>query len=96
MNYCEMKASCIKGVYRENVLIDRQYALGDIARLIQRVAEKAMDELGTGYSRLKAKHLIWVTCFSEIRINRIPVDGKCLRSIHGREKSGLVCIPGGM
>ena len=50
-----------------------------------------MDELGTGYSRLKAKHLIWVTCFSEIRINRIPVDGEMLEiySWPGKERFGM-------
>ncbi len=91
MNYSELRNTCRKGVYREKVLIDRRYALGDIARLMQSVTEKAMDELGIGYSRLKEKNLIWVMCFMEIGINRMPVEGEMLEIFTwtGKERFGM-------
>lgn len=91
MNYCELKTTCREGVYREKVLIDRQYALGDVARLMQRITEKAMSELGISYSRLEEKHLIWVMCFMEIRINRMPSDGEMLEiyTWPGKERFGM-------
>lgn len=91
MNYCELKTTCREGVYREKVLIDRQYALGDVARLMQRITEKAMSELGISYSRLEEKHLIWVMCFIEIRINRMPSDGEMLEiyTWPGKERFGM-------
>lgn len=91
MNYCELKMTCREGVYREKVLIDRQYALGDVARLMQRITEKAMSEQGISYSRLEEKHLIWVMCFMEIRINRMPSDGEILEiyTWPGKERFGM-------
>lgn len=91
MNYCELKTTCREGVYREKVLIDRQYALGDVARLMQRITEKAMSELGISYSWLEEKHLIWVMCFMEIRINRMPSDGEMLEiyTWPGKERFGM-------
>lgn len=91
MDYCELKNTCREGVYREKVLIDRKYALGDIARLMQKVTEKAMDELGTGYYRLKEQHLIWVICFMEISISRMPADGEVLEiySWPGKDRFGM-------
>lgn len=91
MNYSELNHTRLKGVYREEVRIDRQYALGDIARLMQQITEKAMDELGSGYSRLKAKNLIWVICYSDISINRMPLEGELLEvcSWSGKERFGM-------
>ena len=91
MNYCELKNTRIEGIYSETLLIDRQYALGDVARLMQRVTEKAMDELGTGYCFLKKKNLIWVICFLEINIKRMPGEGEILEiySWPGRDRFGM-------
>lgn len=91
MNYCELKTACREGLYREEVLIDRQYALGDVARLMQRISEKAMEELGISYSLLEEKHLIWVMCFMEIKINRMPSDGETLEIFtwSGKERFGM-------
>lgn len=91
MDYCELKNSDIKGVYKDTMLIARQYALGDIARILQSVTEKAMDELGIGYYFLKAKNLIWVICFLDISIKRMPEEGEVMEiySWPGKNRFGM-------
>jgi acyl-ACP thioesterase len=58
---------------------------------MQRITEKAMSELGISYSWLEEKHLIWVMCFMEIRINRMPSDGEMLEiyTWPGKERFGM-------
>lgn len=91
MDYCELKNSDIKGVYKDTMLIARQYALGDIARILQSVTEKAMDELGIGYYFLKAKNLIWVICFLDISIKRMSEEGEVMEiySWPGKNRFGM-------
>ena len=94
MDYCELKNSDIKGVYKDTMLIARQYALGDIARILQSVTEKAMDELGIGYYFLKAKNLIWVICLLASKGCRKKV--RLWKSILGQGRIDLECILGDM
>ena len=78
MNYSQLKTAGTEGLYRETLKIDRHYAIGDLARMMQRATENAMEKLGTDYRNLKEKNLIWVLCFSEIFIERMPVEGETL------------------
>ena len=91
MNYMELKQNRSDSVYSEILMVDRQYALGDIARLFQRITENAMDKLGTGYYQLKEKELIWVICFSDIRIKRMPAEGETIEiySWPGKDRFGM-------
>lgn len=91
MKICDIKSSQAKGLYRESILIDRQYALGDLARLLQRTTENAMAALGIDISILKRKGLIWVLCFSEYRIRRMPSEGETLEicSWPGKERFNM-------
>ena len=76
MNYLELKTADPEGLFKETILIDRRYAIGDLARMMQMVTEKAMDKLGTDYVVLKEKKMLWVLCFSEIFIDRMPKEGE--------------------
>ena len=79
MNYSDLKKADPEGLYKETIIIDRHYAIGDLARMMQKVTENAMGELGTDFHALKEKDLIWVLCFSEISIGRMPAEGETLQ-----------------
>lgn len=76
MNYQELNATNIKGLYKETLYFENKPSVGDLARRMQQVTEHAMEDLGADIRILNENHLIWVLCFSQIEIFRMPQAGE--------------------
>ena len=76
MDYKELKTSNINGVYREALVFEKSPSLGDLARSMQKVTEHAMEDMGIHFKDLRERHLLWMLCFSQIDICRIPKAGE--------------------
>ncbi|MBR3401191.1 MAG: hypothetical protein IKG67_03010 [Parasporobacterium sp.] len=91
MNYQTLKDTHITGLYREELNVMQPCGIGDLNRMMQQVTEHAMERLGISVEELQISELLWVICFSQIEITRMPREGEelVIYSWPGAEKMGM-------
>lgn len=91
MDYQALEGARITGLYKEELCAPQPCGIGSLNRMMQQVTEHAMERLGISIEELQASELIWVICFSQIEITRMPREGEMLvmYSWPGAEKMGM-------
>lgn len=91
MNYNYLESANIAGLYKETVTAPEHCGIGDLNRMMQHSTEQAMERLGISVEDLNQRELLWVICFSQITIGRIPSFGEEVQMFTwpGGEKMGM-------
>lgn len=81
----------ITGLHKEVVSISSPIEIGDLNRMMQSATEHSMERLGMSVSDLLEWNLLWVICFSQINILRMPKPGERIEiyTWPGAEKMGM-------
>ncbi|MBQ9031402.1 MAG: hypothetical protein IJ106_08130 [Parasporobacterium sp.] len=78
MNHKDFLQTGIAGLYKEELSAADIVTAGDLNRMMQRVTENSMERLGVTVSDLMDRNLLWVICFSQIQVTRMPEPGESL------------------
>ena len=91
MDYNFLKNAHIAGLHKEEITVGEKCGSGDLNRMMQQATETAMGRLGVSIEELQKEQLLWVICFSQIEIFRMPKAGESI-SVYtwpGAEKMGM-------
>jgi len=91
MEFQTLETARITGLHKEELTAPQPCGPGGLNRMMQQATEHGMQRLGVSVEELMGAGLLWVICFSQINVKRMPCGGESV-SIYtwpGAEKMGM-------
>jgi len=91
MDYQVLESARDTGLYKEELTAPQPCGSCGLNRIMQQVTEHGMERLGISVEDLQDAGLLWVICFSQINVKRMPLGGEAvvIYTWPGAEKMGM-------